>query len=98
MTAPPRVAGLCPRIDVFKDAEIVDFAAPYGVFSAARRFDPEVKAFLVAAALRPVPAQARAQAGSPFFPTTPSRRPRDGGIPFSNLNLRSETTFHLSCQ
>ena len=27
-------------IYVFKDAEIVDFAAPYGVFSVARRFDP----------------------------------------------------------
>ena len=43
---------------VFKDAEIVDFAAPYGVFSVARRFDPELEAFLVADALRPVQAQA----------------------------------------
>ena len=43
---------------VFKDAEIVDFAAPYGVFSVARRFDPELDAFLVADALRPVQAQA----------------------------------------
>ena len=42
----------------FKDAEIVDFAAPYGVFSVARRFDPELDAFLVADALRPVQAQA----------------------------------------
>ena len=25
-----------------KDLEIVDFAAPYGVFSVARRFDPEL--------------------------------------------------------
>src|ERR671933_957812 len=43
---------------VFKDAEIVDFAAPYGVFSVARRLDPELEAFLVADALRPVQAQA----------------------------------------
>src|ERR1039457_3324894 len=45
-------------VDVFKDAEIVDFAAPYGVFSVARRFDPELDAFLVADALRPVQTQA----------------------------------------
>ena len=45
-------------IYVFKDAEIVDFAAPHGVFSVARRFDPELEAFLVADALRPVQAQA----------------------------------------
>ncbi len=45
-------------IYVFKDAEIVDFAAPYGVFSVARRFDPELEAFFVAEALRPVQAQA----------------------------------------
>ena len=43
---------------VFKDAEIVDFAAPYGVFSVARRFDPELDAFLIADAARPVQAQA----------------------------------------
>jgi transcriptional regulator GlxA family with amidase domain len=34
-------------IYVFKDAEIVDFAAPYGVFSVARRFDPALDAFLI---------------------------------------------------
>jgi len=45
-------------IYVFKDAEIVDFVAPYGVFSVARRFDPEIDAFLVADAMRPVQAQA----------------------------------------
>jgi hypothetical protein len=28
---------------VFNDAEIVDFAAPCGVFSAARCFDPSSK-------------------------------------------------------
>jgi len=43
---------------IFKDAEIVDFAAPYGVFSVARRFLPELDVFFVADALRPVQAQA----------------------------------------
>ena len=45
-------------IYIFKEAEVVDFAAPYGVFSVARRFDPELDAFFVAEALRPVQAQA----------------------------------------
>jgi transcriptional regulator GlxA family with amidase domain len=45
-------------IYVFKDVEIVDFAAPHGVFSVARRFDPELETFLVADAMRPVQAQA----------------------------------------
>ena len=45
-------------IYVCKDAEIVDFAAPHGVFAVARRFDPELEAFLIADALRPVQAQA----------------------------------------
>jgi transcriptional regulator GlxA family with amidase domain len=45
-------------IYVFKDAEIVDFAAPHGVFSVARRFDPELDVFLIADAMRPVQAQA----------------------------------------
>jgi transcriptional regulator GlxA family with amidase domain len=45
-------------IYVFKDVEIVDFAAPHGVFSVARRFDPELEAFLIADAMRPVQAQA----------------------------------------
>jgi transcriptional regulator GlxA family with amidase domain len=45
-------------IYVFKDVEIVDFAAPHGVFSVARRFNPELDAFLVADAMRPVQAQA----------------------------------------
>ena len=43
---------------VFKDAEIVDFAAPYGVFSVARRHDPSLDVFFVAETLRPVQAQA----------------------------------------
>ena len=52
------MAGFRLGIYVFKDAEIVDFAAPYGVISVARRFDPELDAFLIADALRPVQAQA----------------------------------------
>lgn len=58
MTASPRIAGFRLGIYVFKDAEIVDFTAPYGVFSVARRFDPELDAFLIADALRPVQGQA----------------------------------------
>jgi transcriptional regulator GlxA family with amidase domain len=54
----PRKPGFRLGIYVFKDAEIVDFAAPHGVFSVARRFDPELDAFLIADALRPVQAQA----------------------------------------
>ncbi|HLG64735.1 MAG TPA: DJ-1/PfpI family protein [Ktedonosporobacter sp.] len=53
-----RIAGFRLGIYVFKDAEIVDFAAPYGVFSVARRFDPELDAFLIADAMRPVQTQA----------------------------------------
>jgi transcriptional regulator GlxA family with amidase domain len=52
------VPGFRLGIYVFKDAEIVDFAAPHGVFSVARRFDPELDAFLIADAMRPVQAQA----------------------------------------
>jgi hypothetical protein len=43
----PRIAGFRLGVYIFKDAEVVDFAAPYGVFSVARRFDPELDAFLV---------------------------------------------------
>lgn len=53
-----KIAGFRLGIYIFKDAEVVDFAAPYGVFSVARRFDPELDAFLVADAMRPVQAQA----------------------------------------
>jgi len=57
MTA-PRTNGFRLGVYVFKDAEIVDLAASYGVFSVARRFDPELDAFLIADAARPVQAQA----------------------------------------
>jgi transcriptional regulator GlxA family with amidase domain len=58
MAEKPHIAGFRLGIYVFKDAEIVDFAAPYGVFSVARRYDPELDAFLLADALRPVQTQA----------------------------------------
>jgi len=58
MEQPPRISGFRLGIYVFKDAEIVDFAAPHGVFSVARRFDPELDAFLIADAMRPVQTQA----------------------------------------
>lgn len=45
-------------IYVFKDVEIVYFAAPHGVFSVARRLNPELDAFLIAESMRPVQAQA----------------------------------------
>ena len=57
-TMSERIAGFRLGIYVFKDAEIVDFAAPHGVFSVARRFDPELDAFLIADSARPVQAQA----------------------------------------
>jgi transcriptional regulator GlxA family with amidase domain len=53
-----RITGFRLGVYVFKDAEIVDFAAPYGVFSVARRFDPELDAFLITDAARPVQTQA----------------------------------------
>jgi transcriptional regulator GlxA family with amidase domain len=53
-----RSQGFRLGVYIFKDAEVVDFAAPYGVFSVARRFDPELDAFLIADAGRPVQAQA----------------------------------------
>jgi len=55
---PAKIPGFRLGIYVFKDVEIVDFAAPHGVFSVARRFNPELEAFLIADAMRPVQAQA----------------------------------------
>jgi transcriptional regulator GlxA family with amidase domain len=54
----PKKPGFRLGIYLCKELEIVDFAAPYGVFSVARRFDPELEAFFVAESLRPVCAQA----------------------------------------
>ena len=58
MTKAAPKAGFRLGIYVFKDAEIVDFTAPYGVFSVARWYDPELDVFLIADASRPVQAQA----------------------------------------
>ena len=53
-----RTDGFRLGIYIFEDAEIVDFAAPYGVFSVARRYDPEIDVFFIGEAMRPVQAQA----------------------------------------
>lgn len=53
----PEHRGFRLGIYIFKDAEIVDFAAPHGVFSVARRFDPELDACLIADSMRPIQAQ-----------------------------------------
>ncbi|NHC35162.1 DJ-1/PfpI family protein [Scytonema millei] len=53
-----RIPGFRLGIYAFKDAEVIDFAAPYGVFSVARRFDAELDVFLVAENLRPIQTQA----------------------------------------
>lgn len=55
MTAKP---GFRLGIYIFEDAEIIDFAAPYGVFSVARRFEPSLDVFFIAESQRPVQAQA----------------------------------------
>ncbi len=54
----PAKPGFRLGVYVFKDAEVVDYAAPYGVFSVARRLDPSLDAFLIAESLRPVQTQA----------------------------------------
>lgn len=51
-------AGFRLGVYVFKDAEVIDYAAPYGVFSVARRFDPELDVFFVSESMRPVQTQA----------------------------------------
>ncbi|MGG0835698.1 DJ-1/PfpI family protein [Bacillus paralicheniformis] len=53
-----RTRGFRLGVYIFKDAEIIDYAVPYGVFSVARRLDPELDAFLVADAMKPVQTQA----------------------------------------
>ncbi len=58
MSTNPTIPGFRLGIYVFKDAEIMDYAAPHGVFSVARRFDPELEAFLIADSARPVQTQA----------------------------------------
>lgn len=53
-----KINGFRLGIYIFKDAEIVDYAAPYGVFSVARRLDPSLDAFFIADAHRPIQTQA----------------------------------------
>ncbi len=54
----PTIPGFRLGIYIFKDAEVIDYAAPYGVFSVARRLDPALDAFLIADAHRPIQTQA----------------------------------------
>lgn len=54
----PAKPGFRLGIYVFKDAEIIDYAAPHGVFSVARRSDPSLDAFLIGETLRPTQTQA----------------------------------------
>lgn len=51
-------AGSRLGIYVAKDLEIIDFAAPYGVFAVARRLDPALDVLLVAEGAHPVQLQA----------------------------------------
>lgn len=53
-----KIEGFRLGIYIFKDAEIIDYAGPYGVFSVARRLDPALDAFFIADANKPVQAQA----------------------------------------
>lgn len=53
-----RKPGFRLGIYICKELEVIDFAAPYGVFSVARRFDPELDAFLIAESAKPVQLQA----------------------------------------
>jgi transcriptional regulator GlxA family with amidase domain len=61
----PAKAGFRLGIYIFKDAEVIDYAAPYGVISVARRLDPSLDAFLIADAHRPI----QMQAGLTVLPT-----------------------------
>lgn len=53
-----KIDGFRLGIYIFTGAEIVDFSAPYGVFSVARRWDPALDVCFIAESLRPVEAQA----------------------------------------
>ncbi len=53
-----KVNGFRLGIYIFKDAEIVDFAGPYGVLAVARRLDPEIDVFFISDSHRSVQAQA----------------------------------------
>ena len=53
-----KINGFRLGIYIFKDAEIVDFAGPYGVLAVARRLDPEIDVFFISDSSKPVQAQA----------------------------------------
>ena len=53
-----KINGFRLGIYIFKDAEIIDFAGPYGVLAVARRLDPEIDVFFISDSHRPVQAQA----------------------------------------
>ena len=42
---------------VCREAEVVDFSSPYGVFSVARRLNPEIDVIMIAETMRPVQTQ-----------------------------------------
>lgn len=45
-------------IYIFKDAEVIDYAGPYGVFAVARRMDPGLDVFFISDAAHSVQTQA----------------------------------------
>ena len=53
-----KIAGFRLGIYIFKDAEIIDYAAPYGIFSVARRLDPSLEAFFISDSNKPIQTQA----------------------------------------
>lgn len=53
-----KIEGFRLGIYIFKDAEVIDYAAPYGVFSTARRLDPALDVFFIADANKPIQTQA----------------------------------------
>lgn len=53
-----KIKGFRLGIYIFKDAEVIDYAGPYGVFSTARRLDPEIDVFLISDSNRLVQTQA----------------------------------------
>lgn len=53
-----KIEGFRLGIYIFKDAEVIDYAAPYGVFSTARRLDPSLDAFFISDSNKPIQTQA----------------------------------------
>jgi transcriptional regulator GlxA family with amidase domain len=58
---------------VFEEAEVLDFAAPYGVFSVARRLNPGLEAVVLGESRDPVTARSG-------FTVVPARRLEEAGI------------------